>query len=152
MVKLTEMCTRTSFNSMPFTLSEHLSINQHTCYTAKRVKNCLDDEGIEILYMASPVSRLKTNRESIGDHRRERSWRKQLSTTNELWNKLMEEWHNITPELCHKLVTSCGRRCAQAIRSKGLYFLLITEENKTFVCPLNCMFNCVLCNYDVPVL
>ena len=32
-----------------------------------------------------------------------------------------EEWNNIIPELRHKLVQSCGRRCAQVIQSNDLY-------------------------------
>ena len=39
------------------------------------------------------------------------------NTTTELWNKLNEKWNNVTLELCHKLVTSCGRLCAQVIQA-----------------------------------
>ena len=69
--------------------------------------------------MARPESRLNSNRESMEDHRRGHGEKNIYSYW--IMRKLKEEWNDITPELCHKSVTSCGRRCARVVQSKGLY-------------------------------
>ena len=46
---------------------------------------------------------------------------KKPTTVTELWKRLNEEWTKINPEQCEKLVMSCGRRCVEVIKSKGLY-------------------------------
>ena len=33
------------------------------------------------------------------------------TTVENLWQKIQEEWKKDTPELCKRLVKSCGRRC-----------------------------------------
>ncbi|CAM4660177.1 unnamed protein product [Leuciscus chuanchicus] len=65
------------------------------------------------------------------------------TTVTELWKSLDQEWTKITPEQCENLVMSCGRRCAEVIKSKGLYtsYYILTaveyQDKNTYSCVLN---------------
>ncbi|EKM73419.1 hypothetical protein AGABI1DRAFT_28333, partial [Agaricus bisporus var. burnettii JB137-S8] len=37
----------------------------------------------------------------------------------ELWDRVAEEWDNITPEKCQRLIESMPRRCQAVIKAKG---------------------------------
>lgn len=90
------------------------------CHTAKRVKNFLEGENIEL--MAWPAQSPDLNPiENLWKILGDKVMVKKPTTITELWRRLEEEWTKITPEQCERLVLSCGRRCAEVIHSRGLY-------------------------------
>ena len=43
------------------------------------------------------------------------------ANTDDLWEKLQDEWTKISVGECQKLMQSCGSRCAAVIKNKGLF-------------------------------
>ena len=90
------------------------------CHTAKRVKQYLTEENTDVMDWPArslDLNPIKNLRHIIGEQVRERT----PTTVDHLWSIIEDEWNKITPELCKKLSRSCGRRCADVIKKKGLY-------------------------------
>ena len=51
--------------------------------------------------------------------RRVRTRKKLPSSKQELWEALEEEWDNIEPEFCQKLIDTMPRRITDVLKSKG---------------------------------
>ncbi len=107
-----------------------------TCITFLELENI--NEMAQSLYLNST----ENFRKILGD----KVMAKKPNTVTELWKRLLEEWTKITPAVCEKLVMSCGRRCAEAIQSKGLYtsYLFLTAVAfRNFICNLSsCYSHC----------
>ena len=95
--------------------------------------------------MANTESRFRSFRESMEGHRGEGHGEKKHAQLKNYGTYLRKTGNNIITEPCHKLITSFWQRCARVI-------LPIIETNNNLIYLFNCMFNCVLYNYDVPVL
>ena len=90
------------------------------CHTAKRVKQFLETENIEIMKwpaQSPDLNPIENLWKILGD----KVMAKKPTTVTELWKRLEEEWTKVTPEQCERLVMSCGRRCAEVIQNNGLY-------------------------------
>ena len=90
------------------------------CHTAKLVKDYLQQESIEVMKwpaQSPDLNPIENLWKIIGEKVRERT----PTTVDDLWAKIEEEWKRITPELCKKLVRSCGARCSEVIKYKGFH-------------------------------
>ena len=87
------------------------------CHTAKRIENYFEQEDVQI--MERPAQSPDLNQlKALAYYWRESS-KGHPSTVTDLWKKIDQEWKNITPEHCNKLVRSCDRRCVEVIKNKG---------------------------------
>ena len=90
------------------------------CHKSKRVMDFLRQKDITVMEwpaQSPDLNPIENLWKIIGD----RAAEKNPKNCDELWTTLLEEWENVTPELCKKLVMSCGRRCADVISQKGLH-------------------------------
>ena len=91
-----------------------------SCHTAKRVKQYLTEENIDVLdwpAQSPDLNPIENLSHIIGEQVRKRT----PTTVDHFWSIIEDEWNKITPELCQKLSRSCGRRCGEMIENKGLH-------------------------------
>ena len=90
------------------------------CHTAKWVKQFVEAKKIETMKWPAKSPDLNP-KENLWKILGDKVMAKKPNTVIKLWKRLQEEWTEIKPEQCEKLLMSCGHRCAQVIKSKGLY-------------------------------
>ncbi len=108
-----------SLRSSPNQLAIFMQDNA-LCHTAKRVKQFLEAENIEIMKwpaQSPDLTPIENHWKNLGN----KVMAKKPTIVTELWKRLKEKWTKITPEQFEGLVIYCGRRCAEVIQSKGLY-------------------------------
>ena len=89
-------------------------------HAAKLVKHFLQQEIIDVIKwpaQSPDLNPIENLWHIIGEKVRER----EPTTLDDLWAKIEQEWKNITPDFCKKLVRSCGRRCSEVIKTKGFH-------------------------------
>ena len=90
------------------------------CHTAKKVKTFLADKEISVMDWP-PQSPDLNPIENLWKIIGEKSMRQNPKNQEELWISLKNEWDNISPSFCKKLIDSCGKRCQDVINNKGLF-------------------------------
>ncbi len=90
------------------------------CHTAKRVRQFLETENMEIMKWPAQSPDLNPI-ENLWKILTDKVMAKKPTTVTELWKRLEEEWTKITPEQCERLVMSCGHRCPEVIQNNSLY-------------------------------
>lgn len=89
-------------------------------HTAKLTADWLRDNGFEVLQWPSQSPDLNPIEHLWSEvNRRLRNLPGQISSKEDLWNKLQEVWLGIEPEVCSKLVSTMPERIRDVIKAKG---------------------------------
>lgn len=90
------------------------------CHKAKKVISYLEEEEIRVMDWPAQSPDLNPI-ENVWKMIGERAQTRNPQNQNHLWDLLKEEWEKINPEFCKKLIQSCGRRCSEVIKNKGMF-------------------------------
>ena len=90
------------------------------CHKAKMVMSYLSEQDFEIMDWP-PQSPDLNPIENLWKTLGMKVMARNPTNTDDLWEKLQEEWSKISVEDCQKLIHSCSRRCAAVVESKGLF-------------------------------
>ena len=90
------------------------------CHKVRTVMGFLQQENITVMDWPAQSPDLNPI-ENVWKMIGERAISRNPKNADELWDFLLNEWTNITPSVCRKLVNSCGRRCAAVIANRGLF-------------------------------
>lgn len=88
------------------------------CHKAKLVMEYLADEGVDVMdwpAQSPDMNPIENLWMTLGQNVMARN----PKNTEDLWEKLVDEWSKITVAQCQNLVKSCSRRCAAVIENKG---------------------------------
>ncbi len=82
----------------------------------KSTKSWLNDHGVGVFDW--PANSTDMNRESMG-YCQEENEKQEPKKADDLKATVKETWASITPQQCHKLITSMPRRIKAVIKAKG---------------------------------
>jgi DDE superfamily endonuclease len=89
-------------------------------HTSRKAQQWFEDNGIQVLSWPAQSPDLNPI-EHLWDYLKHQLHKYDTSPhgVHELWDRLVEEWNEIPPEVCQNLIESMPRRIQAAIRAKG---------------------------------
>ncbi len=91
-----------------------------SAHTAKSTNSWLNDHGVGVRVLDWPANSPDLNPiENLWGIVKSKIWNKRPKNSDELKATVKETWASISPQQCHKLITSMPRRIEAVIKAKG---------------------------------